>query len=145
MHWSEAWPALRGTGVASLRQQPLSPSLLFFWATTAWAQGGHWSSPCARCCSLQACACHFSSSCRGSPSSWQRSKLWRSPPVTAAQPTGWLWPPPLPMSPPPPCWSGYPLSIWFSWRRSSSLGGRSGEFLLLLSWYQGPGEAETEA
>lgn len=29
MQRSEAWPALRGTGVASLRQQPLSPSLLF--------------------------------------------------------------------------------------------------------------------
>lgn len=29
MHRSEAWPALRGTGVASLRQQPPSPSLLF--------------------------------------------------------------------------------------------------------------------
>lgn len=38
------------------------------------------------------------------------------------------------MSPPPPCWSGYPWSIWCSRRRSSSLGGRSGEFLRPLSW-----------
>lgn len=33
MQRSEAWPALRGTGVASLRQQPLSPSLLFLFVS----------------------------------------------------------------------------------------------------------------
>lgn len=33
MQQSEAWPALRGTGVAPLRQQPLSPSLLFLFVS----------------------------------------------------------------------------------------------------------------